>query len=264
MFSIEIDLSGLQVVADKLDRAQAAILQEMPAQLLVIQTMWLQAVQGEQFSGMTKKVVNEEYAASLTDAKSLEYPFNGNAFEGRVVSTKPALAWRVEQGYPSFDMKPGLLAGPRAKRGKQGPYATVPFTHGTAGTVGAKGPPMPPDVSARAQGLPRGGRLTGMGEYGRRSKLTMQANWNKPRGMAGPMMAHPYTWKVSPYEGMVRGGRPGHTTYTTYRRVSGASDPASWIHPGQPPNPVMDAVLRVVGPQVQAAFLRAVQAAVRD
>ena len=263
MFSIEVDLSGLQVMADKLDRANQAILQELPNQLLVIQTMWLQAVQGEQLAGMTKKVVNEEYAASLTDAKSLEYPFNGNAFEGRVVSTKSALAWRVEHGYPSFDMKPGLLAGPKAKRGKKGPYATVPFTHGTAGTVGAKGPAMPPDVSARAQALPRGGRLTGMGDYGRRSKLTMQANWNKPRAMAGPMMAHPYTWKASPFEGMVRGGRQGHTTYSTYRRVSQASDPSSWIHPGQPPNPVMAAVLQATTPRVQAAFMRVIQEAVR-
>lgn len=258
MFSIDVDLREFRDLGQRLAGLREVIQAAIQQQLLVIQTAWLTAVQGEQLPGMTKRVVNEEYAASITDAASLEYPFNGDPFAGRVVSTNPAVAWRVEHGYPSFDMKPGLLAGPAAKHGESGPYTTVPFTHGTAGTVGVKAPPMPEEVSTLATALSRGGRLMGMGDLGRRSKLPGPINAANP---LRPPMQGPYTWKASPFQGMVRGGRAGHTTYTTFRRVSAQSDPSSWIHPGQEPNRVMEAVQDAMAERVQAAIVAAVQAA---
>jgi hypothetical protein len=63
-------------------------------------------------------------------------------------------------------------------------------------------------------------------------------------------MFSPYTWKSSPYQGMVRSHRAGHTTYNTFRVVSSKSDALSWIHPGQAPNPVIQAVLDHVASEV--------------
>jgi hypothetical protein len=35
----------------------------------------------------------------------------------------------LELGFSSFDIKPGLLKGPKVKHGKEGPYQDVPFEH---------------------------------------------------------------------------------------------------------------------------------------
>ena len=155
----------------------------------------------------------------------------------------------IEKGKNPYDMKPGLLSGPNAKRGKSGSrYNTVPFRHGTPGSTGKRvGAPMPfthltkkgnqasliyteakklsPSVEGLAGGTVWGGRTGDLGGYGMRTQLPVK------KGRPGA-----YTWKSSPYAGMVKVGKTyGKATqyqYVTFRRVSDNSDPASWWHPG--------------------------------
>lgn len=258
MLSITYDLTGLDALAQKIAVLGPALQEELRQQLLVIQSTWIEAVSGRMFPGMAKPVRSDRYAASIAAPDAMEYPFDGDPFHGRVIATDQRLAGRIERGYASFDMKPSLLAGPASKVGQDGTrYTTVPFTHSTPGSVGQKGAPMAESIYAQAAKLPHGGRLRLEGEaatYGLRSKLPAGVNLQATaRGLPGPMVA-PYTWKVSPYESMVRAGKAGHTTYRTFRRVSERSDPSSWIHPGQPPNPVVQAVRDYVEPGVKQAL----------
>ncbi len=275
MIAIEVALTNAAGPASLLDAIGEAIRAAVPQQLLVIQATWIEAVSGRTLPGMVKPIHDDEYAQSVADPSSLDYPFNADPFWGRVVTTETARAQRHEQGYASFDIKVGLLAGPTAKHGVHGRYATVPFTHATPGTAGQKGAAMPAPIYEQAEALAHGQRLKLQGElaqYGRRSKNPFVVNLEaRARGVPGPM-AGPYTWRASPYQGMVRGGQAGHTTYRTFRRVSDqwtdprgrlhGSDPASWIHPGQPANPVVASVAAYLQPQITAAIQAAIQGAV--
>ena len=157
----------------------------------------------------------------------MEYPFNGDEFSGRVLSTDSRIVEGIEQGYGSFDMKPGLLTGPASRVGKSGQrYVTVPMSHSTPGSTGQKGPPMPQEIYNQARRLGPGERLGTLGGYGRRSKLPAGVNAEAIRRQRPPPMAHAYTWQFSPYAGMARIGRQGQRGYITYRRISEA-----WIDP---------------------------------
>jgi len=143
----------------------------------------------------------------------------------------------LEEGKGSFDLKPGLLKGPNAKRSESGAgyYNTIPFSHTTPGTAPVTAMPTP--IYRMAKNMPKNQalRLTGtaLEGYGQRSKISTH-----------------YTWKTSPYEGMVRRrmfeGMPTQSpagrlhNYKTFRRVSSKSDPNSWIHPGFRAHDIMD------------------------
>jgi hypothetical protein len=155
----------------------------------------------------------------------------------------------IENGMAPYDMKPGLLNGPNAKRTKSGiKYNTVPFRHGTPGGTGKRvGAPMP-ITGTTAKGSPKsliysaakklavssekpgggtawGGRGGDMGGYGMRSQLPVKG------GRPGA-----YSWKSSPYAGMTKiaktYGKATQHQYVTFRRISENSDPNAWWHPG--------------------------------
>jgi hypothetical protein len=143
----------------------------------------------------------------------------------------------LEEGTGPYDLKRGLLRSPKARRDAQGrPYIAVPFTHATPM---AKINPMPAPIYRLAKSLETGGpglqlpkRLEG---WGLRSRLSPnKRKWG------------PYTWKFSPYEGMIktRGLPEAHkmqrSAYMTFRTVSTKSDPDSWIHPGFRPLKAME------------------------
>jgi len=174
----------------------------------------------------------------------------------------------IEKGKAPFDMKPGLLAGPNAKKGKSGSrYNTVPFRHGTPGTTGKRvGTPMPV-THTTAKGKPAsaiysaakslkasvemssgktawGGRTGGFGGYGTRTQLPVKG------GRPGA-----YTWKSSPFAGMVKTsktyGKATQNQYTTFRRVSDNSDPNSWWHPGFQAKNLVERVAAYVRSQME-------------
>lgn len=215
----------------------------------LIQRTWIQYAQGAlvTFSGGTFRInsVTGAYARSIEDG--LRFPED---LTGEVFTTHPH-GKIIEDGIQPYDMKPGLLNSPKAKRNKDGSrYIVVPFRHGTPGTVGL--PSMPENVYAlasklgfsRRNGLIKsvwtGQRYTwgdrlGNSPQGQRSQI----------GTPGRMSAEGrgYTWSTGQYSGMVRMGKPGHAQYLTFRRLSDKSDPRSWQFPGVRPRPIREAVV---------------------
>ena len=141
----------------------------------------------------------------------------------------------LEDGLSPFDMKKGLLQGPKARRSKEGnPYTIVPFGMKSAGAAGPSPPVMPAGVYGRAKKL----------EFGQSLKLPIK--WEdlgrKTRKSPNPAKWESYKWKTSPYAGVTKVRKyPGMLPtskagqmagYKTFRVVSSKSDPSSWIHPG--------------------------------
>lgn len=141
----------------------------------------------------------------------------------------------MECGHEPYDMKPGLLKGPKSRTSKSGGrYNIVPFPMKTSGSRGASPPVMPEPIYRRALKM-------GFGEsmalpkkyegYAIRSRLSPDIKrWGN------------YTWKSSPFSGITKVRKwPGElpttlagrrAAYMTFRTVSSKSDPSSWIHPG--------------------------------
>jgi len=113
----------------------------------------------------------------------------------------------IESGFESFDIKPGLLRSPKAKRAKDGdPYMDVPFEHRTT----------------------KRGKGTHVASRYRRDKIKAAAKEAASMGEAlriftrGKKTIHS-DMKVTP---------TGEAQ--TFRRVSKKSPESSWIHPGRP------------------------------
>lgn len=140
----------------------------------------------------------------------------------------------VEKGWSGGDMLAGLLKGPKARQGANGPYTTVPFRHGTPGTSGINlGPTMPASVHAAAKKLaPTLAKPGGGVAWGERLAGHVGV------GSAMHKMLHKgHHRSKSPWAGMIRKGqntKRGVQTsgYLTFRRVSLKSDASAWVHPG--------------------------------
>ena len=188
-----------------------------------------------------------------------------------VISLVGRLPNDLEQGKNPFDMKPGLLAGPRARSTKSGGRMNiVPFRHGTPGSLKRSvGSPMPAEGLSSA-GRPKsivyttakklavssagpggktawGGKTGDFGGYGLRTQLP------QPGGRPAA-----YTWKNSPYAGMYKVAKfyakAAQNQYVTFRAVSDKSDPASWWHPGFKARLLSAQVIRYVNSQIDRIF----------
>jgi len=210
----------------------------------LVQRTWIEYASGVTvtYSGGTFRinVVSGEYVRSIQNGVRFLEDLTGEVF-----TTSPHGEY-IEDGQPARDMKPKLLASPKAKTSKDGSkYITVPFRHGVPGSVGL--PAMPKHIYEQASRL----------GYSRRNGFLKalitgrKYEWNGrlkelPEGQRSHIAPHPggkYTWKSGQFAGMVRMGNKGHTQYLTFRRLSEKSDPASWMHPGVPARRVRDAVV---------------------
>lgn len=271
MFGLIVDISDLLREADNIDTSWSNLKTQIAVETRRVQAVWQAAVYGMLLPGMSKPVFSDDYYASLTTPDAFQYPFNGDAFAGAVISTY-ARAMMIEEGYASFDMKPGLLKGPKARRTKKGVrYNIVPFRYLLPNEQyhNRHFPVMPVSIAqavtaenfATSKQTEPGGKV----QWG--SRLEIDAGYPgavknpfytaveaERRGKENPM-TDAYAWKSSPFAGMVRTqktyGQQKQSIYLTFRVVSDKSDPNSWIHPGQPPNPVVDAVTNYVRKDVE-------------
>ncbi len=176
---------------------------------------------------------------------------DGGDYASMTIFTESKFASFVEDGIKSFDMKEGLLSGPKARMGKDGtPYTIVPFRHSTPG---AKGRPMPKEVYDLAKGLDAS-VVTGTGKI-----------FNTVRG--DKMRAKTYKWgqrldhQNKRYKGMtrmeqqVKGG--SQSQYFTFRVVS-AKAVGKWIYPDVPAVKVFGPMSDKVRPQINEIMQKAV------
>jgi hypothetical protein len=272
VFGLIVDISELVRAAENIDTSWSNLKTQIAVETRRVQAVWQAAVYGMLLPGMTKPVFSDGYYASLTTPDAFQYPFNGDAFAGAVISTYPR-AMMIEEGYASFDMKPGLLNGPKSRPKKDGGrYNIVPFRYllpnkqyrnrhfptmpvSIARLVTAKS--FAPSIQDQPGGKVQWGSRLELpaGEYpGAIKNPFYTAAEAERRGKENPM-TDVYAWKSSPFAGMVRIQKTyeqrKQSIYLTFRTVSDQSDPNSWIHPGQPPNPVVDAVANYVRKEVE-------------
>lgn len=202
----------------------------------------------------TRPIRNYEYANSLMDTGAIRYPAS-HVFAGAVIA-RYKYAIDIEQGYPQFDMKPGLLKGSKSRKSKKGKkYNIVPFrwaTPNTPASSGAFSGRMPAAVYKQAQ----------------RQTITMQTlhNIDQQQGTSysqtktsftGYQHAAPLLLGLQANQGT---RQQGHAAYRTFRTVSHDSDPRSWIHPAQPPNPIMQSVIAATTPTIEKRITQAIEA----
>jgi hypothetical protein len=262
MFDIRVDLSQLASIHDEIvpdfGRLQQAIINATQ----FVRDVWVSAVQGTKLPGMTRAVHDDAYAKSLQTGESMSFPA---PLYGLVMSVGYEEGVdRIEQGYGAFDMKPGLLKGPRSKVGADGRrYNTVPFRHYTPSSNSpiSVGLQMPNEVYAQAKKLTKT-TLNPDGSVNWGQAL----DWDQQQRVSWTGYQH----KNDIYHNMYRVGYQNHTQYVTFRRVSEpgfktlpngkmirvGSDPKSWWHPGLSPNPVIEAVYNYCMPQVEAMLLK--------
>lgn len=133
-------------------------------------------------------------------------------------------------GKPAWDMKPGLLHGPKSRPLRRGGrYNIIPMRHDPE-TV-----PTPVVLDLVMHGV-------AADEVGpRRQKYT-------------PVGA--YLWKTGLYSRMRIGGGAGHPSGpVTFRTVSTRSPAASWWYPARPGVPLLEAIWQAAAPAVRAIYL---------
>lgn len=254
LLTISAELPNLDTIISNLESAGSSG-QKLPftkeairaATVDVIQRTWIQYASGAYvtYSGGSFRinVVTGEYVRSIQDG--VRFP---NDLTGEVFTTSPH-GESIEKGQRPRDMKQALLSSPKAKKGKNGSrYITIPFRHGTPGATTIPAMPRAVYNAARRLGYTRREQgLTGDARvYVWGGRYNQGVERDAQYGMRTHIGAHPgagYQHKSGIYEGMVRMGRPGHSQYMTFRRVSDKSDPRSWMHPGTPPRPIREAVV---------------------
>ncbi|MBI3131480.1 MAG: hypothetical protein HYZ13_09155 [Acidobacteria bacterium] len=142
----------------------------------------------------------------------------------------------LEQGFPDRDLKKSLPTAPKARRAKDGSlYLIIPLRHGVPGTRGLS--PMLTEVYRLARVLQHSRVL---GAPSLRTSATgvdvprFAYRWNGPLSAQALAAAGHDAETTGRYQGLVRMGRKGHTTYLTFRVMSQKSPAGSWIRPATP------------------------------
>lgn len=276
-YGMEIDLSPLvRELGVSFIPNMNTISEGVRAATQYVRDTWSQAVQGKMLPGMSRPINNDDYMESLHTSQALQM---FDATHGAVICTYPHIE-RIEQGYASYDMKPALLGGPSVRRSKDGHrYNVIPFRHMTPqkgmpdGAARAHGQTMPLDVYkiVKRDGSFHDPANAALGQQlGQRTKIAGMVNIEalvrgEVEGKPNLPMQGNYTWRYGLYHGMRRVmkqyGKVDQSTYITWRAVSDKSDPSSWIHPGQGPNGVIEAVIAATSQGVEEIIMDAARSA---
>lgn len=116
MFRIDTDLTEFEGLASRLTarhrrRVSASLQAAVVDAAEYVRQTWHSAVQGAVLPGMNRQVFDDEYADALASGDALQFP---EAFRG-VVIARTDKARDYEVGTQPFDMKPGLLQGPKSR-----------------------------------------------------------------------------------------------------------------------------------------------------
>ncbi len=206
---------------------------------------------------------------------SLKNP-SGRLAKGAYHTRRALLTWAignsadyakaVEEGAPAYDMKQNLPTAPRARRTKDGHlYLIIPFRHGAVNTTRLKA--MPRSVYAlaktmahsRSLGSPST-RLSGTGWTVPKFTYQWQGRVTK-KALLGAGLSDADARR---YQGMVRMGGAGQTTYLTFRVMSEKSKPGSWVRPATPAMAPLQTALEVAWSKARPEVERALDADLRE
>lgn len=267
MFNIEVDLSAITDLRNDIIPDFALLQKGVIEAARFVRDTWVAAVTGTVLPGMSRAVNDDTYANSLSTGESMSFPA---PFYGIVmpIGADEAVS-KIEDGVDPYDMKQGLLNGPKSKPLKDGSgrYNTVPFRHYTpkANSPISVGMKMPDAVYKEAKFLPK----TTQNQDGS-INWGMALDWDKEQRTSFTGYQH----VNDIYHNMYRVGYDKHTQYVTFRRVSTprtktfqrgprkgetirlGSAPNSWWNPGSSGNPIVEAVYNYCMPQVEEALMK--------
>ncbi len=201
---------------------------------------------------------------------------SGRLAKGAYHDRKALLTWAignsadyakaVEEGAPSYDMKQNLPSAPRARRGKDGQlYLIIPFRHGAVNTTRLKAMPRAVYTLAKVMAHSRSlgspaTRVSGTGWTVPKFHYQWQGRVSK-KALLGAGMSDS---DVRRYQGMVRMGKSGQTTYLTFRVMSEKSKPGSWVRPATPAMAPLETALEVSWTRARPDVERALDADLRE
>lgn len=267
MFNIEVDLSSFSSIQDELTPNFGLLQQGVIEAARFVRDTWIAAVTGTVLPGMSGAVNDDMYAKSLATGESMSFPA---PLYGIVMPVgADEVVKKIEDGTDPYDMKKGLLNGPKSKPTKDGTgrYNTVPFRHYTpsANSPISVGMRMPTDVYGSARKLKKTTQNpNGTINWGQ------SLDWDEEQRTSWTG----YTHQNDIYHNMYRVGYEKHTQYVTFRRVSTprtktlqkgprkgqtiqiGSHPDSWWNRGTVGNPVTEAVYNYCMPQIEDTLMK--------
>lgn len=252
---IEVDLPDMQAWSHQRPNDLKETKQALKASLMMVQQTWMAAVYGATLPGMLRPLRNREYLDALSSPDAVVVP-DGRELSGSVVSSYEYTE-DVERGYESFDQKPGMINGPksRALADGSGRYNIIPLRHATPNAQASAvrfSTVMPTEIYNYIKRKDYGESMS----RGALERIDRRISRKQPTRltMMGKELQNTYTMQKhhSPlYERLTKKGSPHHSQFLTFRTVSTHSNPNSWIHPGLPANPVMEAVTIWTRPAVE-------------
>ena len=159
----------------------------------------------------------------------------------------------IEGGFARFDMKPGMLAGPKARVAKDGTrYNIIPFTHSPTAA------PRTLAQSIQQQGL------KAILAANKLNRTVRNAQGHPIQGTAGTVRstAAGKPWligqKLKNLQGLIKVqktyGKATQSQYLTFRIVSSKSPANSWIHPGYEGAHIFPDTAKYMEHQIQEAM----------
>lgn len=162
----------------------------------------------------------------------------------------------LEGGFAAFDMKPGMLKGPRSRAAKGGGrYNIIPFKHSPSATPTTMGQAIQQQglksiirekklsqISRDANGKPKDGivaRLNPGTKYGQMSDKTKRILGTNAKNLEGLVKVQKNYGKAT------------QSQYFTFRVVSSKSKASSWLHPGFEGAHIFPTVERYIGQEIR-------------
>ncbi len=248
------------------------------------QEAWMRAASGAKLPGLPFVINSKQYHRTI-ERRQIS-PTTWEVYTSYTTRSGKSVTELLEHGHGLIDLKPGLLSGPNSRQGKKGRYNIVAFRHGTPGSDPYRNNPMPISVyknfSAQMKEADERKR-TGASQTGGHSYQTKSSaqpggrsySWGErydkesTRGMQKKVITRKgkvvgeYQQKSGRYAGMVAmqasTQRARSSSYLTFRVVSAASDPMSWIVPEQDPWPVRKAVVDFMQPFAEEILKKAIE-----
>jgi hypothetical protein len=254
---------------------------------------WQEAATGTQLPGLPFTIQSTTYQTTIRRRRIS--PTVYEIYTDYATKTGRSVTELLEAGHGLIDLKDGLMRGPKSRMGKKGRYNIVAFRQGVPDALRN---PMPlsvyrsfsddvkrADAQKKAGASPTGGTssvtrpnprgyagwsggpatasYTWGSRFDRNSQLDRQTKTIKK----GKKTLGQYQWQSGKYAGMVRlqqsTTKSSRGGYFTFRVVSAASDPMSWIVPEQPPWPVRNAVINLMKPYAEDILREAIQADIK-
>lgn len=191
-----------------------------------IQTTWIKTIQ--------KSNAKEGWKPSYIKAVGIDYD---GGLEAEVSAEKNKFVNFIENGVKRFDMKPGIINGPKSRLGKNGRYNIIFMRKKTPGSRGAN--LMTVQQYKEVKQLSKKETARRYNVIGIGGDLQLKTKTVKKRQMS----------KAGDYAGLKKIGGENHTRYGTFRIVSEKS--TGWIYPGSPKVNIYEMTGREVKPKIK-------------